>query len=104
MPQLMRTSPPAPRSCNKHLYSRVLSRRPTGKNRNYCGGCRSQVEVSSRGLPGLQGWRVKTRINPRGLLEQEAEELHLSSKVRSLLEKFVPKTANHSATEPLSAA
>jgi hypothetical protein len=42
--------------------------------------------------------------NSRELLEQKAEELYLSSKVRSLLEKFVPKTANHSATEPLSAA
>jgi hypothetical protein len=47
---------------------------------------------------------LKTAADPRGLLEQETEELHLSPQFRSLLEKFVPKTANHSATEPLSAA
>ena len=47
---------------------------------------------------------LKTAADPRGLLEKETEELHLSPQFRSLLEKFVPKTANHSATEPLSAA
>jgi hypothetical protein len=26
-----------PRACNNHLYFRVLSRRSTGKNSNYCG-------------------------------------------------------------------
>jgi hypothetical protein len=27
-----------PRGCNNHLYFRILSRRPTGKNLNYCDG------------------------------------------------------------------
>ena len=47
---------------------------------------------------------LKTAADPRGLLEQDTEELHLSPQFRSLLEKFVPKTANHSATKSLSAA
>ena len=49
-------------------------------------------------------YALKSATDPRGLLEQETEELHLSPEFKSLLEKFVPKTANHSATEPLSAA
>jgi len=36
-------------------------------------------------------------------LEQETVRLHLSPQIRSLLDAFVPKTANHAATEPLSA-
>jgi hypothetical protein len=49
-------------------------------------------------------YALKTAADPRGLLEQETEELHLSPQFRSLLEKFVHKTANHSATKSLSAA
>jgi hypothetical protein len=48
-------------------------------------------------------YALKTATDPRGLLEQESEQLHLSAQFRSLLEKFVPN-ANHSETEPLSAA
>jgi hypothetical protein len=48
-------------------------------------------------------YALKTATDPRELLEQESEELDLSPQFRSLLEKFVPN-ANHSATEPLSAA
>jgi hypothetical protein len=48
-------------------------------------------------------YALKTATDPRGLLEQESEELNLSPEFRSLLEKFVPN-ANHSTTEPLSAA
>jgi Family of unknown function (DUF5519) len=49
-------------------------------------------------------YALKTATDPRGLLEQESEELNLSLEFKSLLEKFVPKTANHSATESPSAA
>ncbi len=49
-------------------------------------------------------YALKTTSDPRGTLEQESEELHLNPQFRSLLERFVPKTANQSATEPLSAA
>jgi Family of unknown function (DUF5519) len=48
-------------------------------------------------------YALKTANDPRGLLEQESEELHLSAKFRSLLEPFVPNTANHAPAEPLSA-
>jgi hypothetical protein len=48
-------------------------------------------------------YALKTATDPRGVLEQETEELHLSPQFRSLLEPFVSKAANHSATEPLSA-
>jgi len=48
-------------------------------------------------------YALKTANDPRGLLEQESEELHLSANFRSLLEPFVPKTANHAPGEPLSA-
>jgi hypothetical protein len=47
---------------------------------------------------------LKTARDPHGLLEQESVELKLSQEFKSLLERFVPKTANLSATEPLSAA
>jgi hypothetical protein len=47
---------------------------------------------------------LKTASDPRWLLEQESEELHLSPQFKVLLERFVPKIANHSATERLSAA
>ena len=48
-------------------------------------------------------YALKTATDPRELLEQESEELDLSPQFKSLLERFVPN-ANHSATEPLSAA
>jgi hypothetical protein len=48
-------------------------------------------------------YALETAADPRGLLEQETEELHLSPQFRSLLERFVPKAANHSATERLTA-
>jgi len=48
-------------------------------------------------------YALKTAPDARKLLEQESEQLHLSPQFKSLLEKFVPN-ANHSATEPLSAA
>ena len=48
-------------------------------------------------------YALKTATDPRERLEQESEELDLSPQFKSLLEKFVPN-ANHSATEPLSAA
>ena len=46
---------------------------------------------------------LKAASDPRRLFEQKSEDLHLSPQFRSLLEPFVPKTANHAATEPLSA-
>ena len=46
---------------------------------------------------------LKTATDPRGLLEHESEELHLSPQFKSLLEPFVPKTANQVSTEQLSA-
>lgn len=48
-------------------------------------------------------YALKTANDPRGLLEQEGEELHLSVNFRSLLEPLVPNHANHSPAEPLSA-
>lgn len=46
-------------------------------------------------------YSLKKAIDPRQLLEQESEELHLSPRFKSLLEPFVPKTANYVSTEPL---
>ena len=48
-------------------------------------------------------YALKAASDPRRLFEQESEDLHLSPQFRSLLEPFVPKTANLAATEPLSA-
>ncbi len=48
-------------------------------------------------------YALKTANDPRELLEQESAELNLTPEFKSLLERFVPKTANHSATK-LSAA
>src|SRR6266702_6999544 len=47
-------------------------------------------------------YALKTAADPRKLFEQESEELHLSPQFKSLLERFVPKTANHVSAEPLS--
>jgi hypothetical protein len=46
---------------------------------------------------------LKSATDPRKLLEQESERLHLSPQFRSLLEPLVPKTANRFSTEPLPA-
>lgn len=48
-------------------------------------------------------YALKTASDPAALLEQESEELQLSPQFKSLLEPFVPRTANHVSTEPLSA-
>lgn len=48
-------------------------------------------------------YALKTSSDPRKLLEQESEQLRLSPQVKSLLEPFVPKTANRVSTEPLPA-
>ncbi len=48
-------------------------------------------------------YALKKAIDPRQLLEQESKELHLSPQFKSLLEPFVPKTANYVSTEPLPA-
>jgi Family of unknown function (DUF5519) len=48
-------------------------------------------------------YALKTASDPRGLLEQESAELHLNPQLKSLLEPFVPKTANQVSSEPLSA-
>jgi Family of unknown function (DUF5519) len=48
-------------------------------------------------------YALKTANDPREMLEQESAGLNLSPEFKSLLERFVPKTTNHSATERLSA-
>ncbi len=48
-------------------------------------------------------YALKTARDPRGLLERESAELRLSPQLKSLLEPFVPQTANHVSTEPLPA-
>ena len=48
-------------------------------------------------------YALKTASDSREMLEQESEELHLTSPFKALLERFVPKTANRSATERLTA-
>jgi len=53
-------------------------------------------------LSYLRYW-LKTATDPRKLFEEESEELRLSPQFKSLLEPFVPKTANRVSAEPLSA-
>ena len=48
-------------------------------------------------------YALKTVTDPRALLEQESEELHLSPEFRSLLEPFLPRTARGDLTERLTA-
>jgi Family of unknown function (DUF5519) len=48
-------------------------------------------------------YALKTASDPQRLLEQESKELHLSPQFKSLLVPFVPRTANQSTREPLSA-
>jgi len=47
-------------------------------------------------------YALKTATDPRQLFEQESEHLRLSLQFKSLLEPFVPKTANHVYAEPLT--
>ena len=46
-------------------------------------------------------YALKTENAPRGLLEHESDELHVSANFRSLLEPFLPNTANHAPAEPV---
>ena len=46
---------------------------------------------------------LKTATDPRGLLEQQSEELNLSPEFKTLLERFVPTTARRALTERLTA-
>jgi len=46
---------------------------------------------------------LKTANDPQKLFEEASEQLHLSPQFKSLLEPFVPKTANHVVAELLSA-
>src|SRR5437764_13202189 len=48
-------------------------------------------------------YALKKAADPRELFEQESKQLCLSPQFKSLLEPFVPKTANHVSAEPLSA-
>jgi hypothetical protein len=45
-------------------------------------------------------YALKTATDPRKLFEQESEQLHLSPQLKSLLEQFAPRTANHVSAEP----
>src|SRR5439155_3414558 len=47
-------------------------------------------------------YSLKKAADPREVFEQESEQLRLSPQFKSLLERFVPKTANHVSAEPLS--
>lgn len=48
-------------------------------------------------------YALKTAADPRGLLEQESQELDLNPEFRLLLEPFVPKNTHHISIEPLPA-
>ncbi len=48
-------------------------------------------------------YALKRAADPRELFEQESKQLCLSPQFKSLLEPFVPKTANRVSAEPLSA-
>jgi hypothetical protein len=45
---------------------------------------------------------LKSESNPRNLLEQENERLHLNPRFTSLLEPFVHKPATRTSTKPVS--
>jgi len=47
-------------------------------------------------------YALKTAADPRSLLDQESEKLHLSPHLRSLLEPFLPVSAAQLLTEPLA--
>jgi len=46
-------------------------------------------------------YALKTASDPRAMLEHEGAELRLSPQIKSLLEPFVPKTANQVSVELL---
>lgn len=48
-------------------------------------------------------YALKKASDPRRLLEQEAEELRLTPRFKSLLEPFLPKTGEEISSEPLRA-
>ena len=48
-------------------------------------------------------YALKTASDPRETLEQESAEMNLGPEFKSLLERFVRKTANHVSGEPLPA-
>jgi hypothetical protein len=48
-------------------------------------------------------YSLKTVADPRGLLEQESEELQLSPQFKSLLAQFLPARATEVLTRPLTA-
>jgi hypothetical protein len=48
-------------------------------------------------------YALKTASDPRGILEHESDVLHLAPQFKSLMEKFVPGTANRATIETLSA-
>ena len=91
------------------LFRRRVLPRSTDGFRTQAGSlfaCPARVISStSRWLMGLSYLRYALRISadPRRLLEQESERLHLSSQFRFLLEVFVPETANLATKKPLSA-
>ena len=51
----------------------------------------------------IRRYGLKTATDPRGLLEQQSEELNLSPEFKTLLERFVPATARRALTERLTA-
>jgi hypothetical protein len=46
---------------------------------------------------------MKTAVDPRKLLDQRSEELHLSPRFRSLLEPFLRAAIDRLLTQPLAA-
>lgn len=48
-------------------------------------------------------YSLKTASDPRGLLQQESDALHLSPQFRSLFERFLHRAADPSAIDALSA-
>lgn len=46
---------------------------------------------------------LKAATHPSKVFEQESEQLHLSTRLKSLLEPFVPKTARQVSAEPVPA-
>jgi hypothetical protein len=48
-------------------------------------------------------YALKSAKDPQKLFEQESEQLHLSPRFKSLLEPFVPRTADQASAEPISA-
>ncbi len=48
-------------------------------------------------------YSLKASPEPRKLFEQESQELYLNTRLKSLLEPFVPKTLKQVSAEPVSA-